>query len=95
MNDQALSILDTLFPFHVLVGEDGGIARIGKTMAKVMPDAVGKPFLGRFEVQRPALSTMDDVRARQDELVLVGIRGTKLQLRGQFMQVSSGETVFA
>ena len=48
MNDQALSILDTLFPFHVLVGEDGGIARVGKTMAKVMPDAVGKPFLGRF-----------------------------------------------
>ncbi len=95
MNDESLSIIRTLFPFHVLVGVDGGIVHVGKSMAKVMPDAVGKPFLGRFEVQRPRLSTMDEVRARQDELVLVGIRGTKLQLRGQFMQLSSGETVFA
>ncbi len=95
MNDESLSIIQTLFPFHVLVGVDGGIVHIGKSMAKVMPDAVGTPFLERFEVQRPRLSTMDEVRARCDELVLVGIRGTKLQLRGQFMQLPSGEMVFA
>ena len=95
MNDESRSIIDTLFPFHVLVGADGGITRVGRSMAKVMPDAVGKPFLGRFEVQRPKLFTMDAVREHVDELVLVGIRGTKLQLRGQFMQLASGETVFA
>ena len=95
MNDESLSIIRTLFPFHVLVGVDGVIVHVGKSMAKVMPDAVGTPFLERFEVQRPKLSTMDEVRAHQDELVLVGIRGTKLQLRGQFMQLPSGETVFA
>jgi signal transduction histidine kinase len=95
MNDESLSIIQKLFPFHVLVGADGGIVHVGKSMAKVMPDAVGRPFLERFEVQRPKLSTMDEVRAHQDELVLVGIRGTTLQLRGQFMQLASGETVFA
>lgn len=95
MNDESLSIIQKLFPFHVLVGADGGIVHVGKSMAKVMPDAVGRPFLERFEVQRPKLSTMDEVRAHQDELVLVGIRGTKLQLRGQFMQLASGETVLA
>ncbi|NBQ15274.1 MAG: hypothetical protein EBU31_11890, partial [Proteobacteria bacterium] len=95
MKDESRSILDTLFPFHVTVGVDGSIAHVGKSMAKVMPDAVGQPFLGRFEVQRPKLSTMDEVRAHHDELVLVGIRGTTLQLRGQFMQLASGETVFA
>ena len=95
MNDESLSIIRTLFPFHVLVDADGGIVHVGTSMAKVMPDAVGTPFLERFEVQRPKLSTMDEVRAHQDELVLVGIRGTKLQLRGQFMQLPSGETVFA
>jgi signal transduction histidine kinase/CheY-like chemotaxis protein len=95
MKDESRSILDTLFPFHVTVGADGSIAHVGKSMAKVMPDAVGQPFLGRFEVQRPRLSAMDEVRAHHDELVLVGIRGTTLQLRGQFMQLASGETVFA
>ena len=66
MKDESRSILDTLFPFHVTVGADGSIAHVGKSMAKVMPDAVGQPFLGRFEVQRPRLSAMDEVRAHHD-----------------------------
>ena len=53
MKDESRSILDTLFPFHVTVGVDGSIAHVGKSMAKVMPDAVGQQHSTSASLGRP------------------------------------------
>ena len=87
-------LLSRLFPFHVRIGADGRIAAQGASMAKVMPDGAGSGFLDRFEVQRPRLASMDEVRAHLDELVLLSIRGTPLQLRGQFTGLAGGQVAF-
>lgn len=94
MNGQTAELLARLFPFHLRVGVDGRVVALGASMAKVLPDAVGCGFLDRFDVQRPRLSSMEEVRAHLDELVLLSIRGTPLQMRGQFTALPDGSIAF-
>jgi len=84
MVPQVAELLDALFPFHVRVDGRGTIVHLGRSIAKVLPDAVGQPFLERFEVQRPRLADLREIRAEMDRLMVLGIRGTRLQMRGQF-----------
>ena len=88
------AFIDRLFPFHVRIAADGTVAGVGRSLAKVVPDAHGAAFLGRFELQRPRASSMDEVRALADRLSVVGIRGTSLQMRGQFTELGDGELAF-
>jgi signal transduction histidine kinase/CheY-like chemotaxis protein len=76
------------------VGTDGRVVALGTSMSKVMPDAVGCGFLDRFDVQRPRLASMAEVRGHLDELVLLAIRGTPLQMRGQFTTLPDGGIAF-
>jgi signal transduction histidine kinase/CheY-like chemotaxis protein len=94
MNGQTAELLARLFPFHVRVGTDGRVVALGTSMSKVMPDAVGCGFLDRFDVQRPRLASMAEVRGHLDELVLLAIRGTPLQMRGQFTTLPDGGIAF-
>jgi signal transduction histidine kinase len=94
MNGQTAELLARLFPFHVRVGIDGRVVALGTSMSKVMPDAVGCGFLDRFDVQRPRLASMAEVRGHLDELVLLAIRGTPLQMRGQFTTLPDGGIAF-
>ena len=94
MNGQTAELLARLFPFHVRVGTDGCVVALGTSMSKVLPDALGCGFLDRFDVQRPRLSSMEEVRGHLDELVLLAIRGTPLQMRGQFTTLPDGGIAF-
>ena len=66
MTGETAELLSRLFPFHVRIGADGRVAGQGASMMKVLPDAVGCGFFDRFEVQRPRLPTLEDVRAHLD-----------------------------
>ncbi len=94
MNGQTAELLARLFPFHVRVGTDGRVVALGTSMSKVLPDSLGCGFLDRFDVQRPRLASMAEVRGHLDELVLLAIRGTPLQMRGQFTALPDGGIAF-
>lgn len=90
----AVELIERLFPFHVLVDEDGRIAGTGRSLVRVMPDAAGAAFLDRFDVHRPRAMSMAEVRRTADQLAVIGIRGTSLQLRGQFTPLTGGLLAF-
>ncbi|MFM7799586.1 MAG: sensor histidine kinase, partial [Planctomycetota bacterium] len=88
------AFIDRLFPFHVRIAADGTVTAVGRSLAKVLPDVPGAAFLDRFELQRPRASSMDEVRALADRLSVIGIRGTSLQMRGQFADLGNGDLAF-
>lgn len=88
-------LLEQLFPFHVKLSADGTVERTGRSLAKVLPDVVGRPFLDVFEVVRPAVRDLGGIRANIGALVLLSIRGTPLAMRGQFTLFPDGGMVFA
>jgi signal transduction histidine kinase len=94
MNPAMAALLDRLFPFHVRIGADGRIVDVGTSMSKSVPDCVGAAFLDRFEVLRPGISGLGEVRGCLDSLAIVGVRGTSLQLRGQFTELPDGQLGF-
>ncbi len=94
MTGDSAILLARLFPFHVHIDADGRVAGMGPSMAKAAAGSEGKPFLDRFEVLRPRLSGLADLRKNLDSLVVVGIRGTPLQLRGQFTALADGHIGF-
>ncbi len=94
MTGDSAELLARLFPFHVRIDADGRVAGMGPSMAKAAAGSEGKPFLDRFEVLRPRLSGLADLRKNLDSLVVVGIRGTPLQLRGQFTALADGHIGF-
>lgn len=94
MNIEAQLLLDTLFPFHFVIGGDGVVVGTGKSMAKVLPDCVGAQFLDVFEVLRPRADSLAAVRDSVGQLTLLRIRHTEQQMRGQFAVLPAGELVF-
>ena len=94
MNIEAQLLLDTLFPFHFVIGGDGVIVGTGKSMAKVLPDCVGAQFLDVFEVLRPRADSLAAVRDSAGQLTLLGIRHAEQQMRGQFAVLPAGDLVF-
>jgi signal transduction histidine kinase len=95
MDQLTRDLLERLFPFHVKIAADGTVERTGSSLAKVMPDLAGRPFLDAFEVVRPAVNDLAGIRANVGALVLLAIRGTPLNMRGQFYALPDGGTVFA
>jgi signal transduction histidine kinase len=94
VNIEAQLLLDTLFPFHFVIGGDGVIVSTGISMAKVLPDCVGAQFLDVFQVLRPRADSLAAVRSSVGQLTLLGIRNTQQQMRGQFAILPAGELVF-
>ena len=84
MDGTSRRIIGQLFPFHVEFGADGRIRGVGRSLERVRPGLEGQAFLEAFEVTRPALRDLPSVLGHVDQLVLLTIRGTDLQMRGQF-----------
>ena len=94
MNREAQLLLDTLFPFHFVIGGDGVIVRTGASMAKVLPGCVGLKLFDVFDVLRPRADSLAGVRKTLGQLTLLSIRHTERQMRGQFAELSAGEVAF-
>ena len=94
MRAQLHLLLEELFPFYVTIDGEGLVRSTGLSMAKVLPDCVGSQFLSIFQVLRPPMDSLQALRDAAGELVLLGIRGTARQMRGQFVVLPTEELVF-
>ena len=94
MTGDSAELLARLFPFHLRIDPAGMVAGAGPSIRKAVPGCLGEPFFARFEVQRPRIASLADVRAHLDELALLSVRGTALQLRGQFTALADGHVGF-
>lgn len=87
-------LIDELFPFHVRIGAAGEILVVGRSLRRVLQQAQGRSFFELFEGVRPVLGTFADVECAIGDVVLLQLRGSPLQLRGQFVRVGDGAIVF-
>jgi len=87
-------VIDELFPFHVTIGADGAIVSIGRSLRRVLPQAQGRSFVDLFEGVRPSLQSVADVEHAIGDVVLLQLRGSPLQLRGQFVRAGDGAIAF-
>ncbi len=86
-------LLDTLFPFHVVIGSDGCVAAVGAALARASPGLNRRPFLEAFDPIRPSLNHVRELPAAQAQVAVLGIRGTRAELRGQYLAL--GESMHA
>ena len=94
MTDDSAELLARLFPFHLRVDPAGQIVGAGPSIRKAVPDCLGAMLLERFEAVRPRIASFAEVRGHLDELALLSVRGTPLQLRGQFTALADGHVGF-
>ncbi|PAW67371.1 MAG: hypothetical protein B9S34_05615 [Opitutia bacterium Tous-C1TDCM] len=87
--------LDALFPFHLGIGPDGVLTRVGRSLRRLSDcAAAGQPLAAHFEPVRPA-EPFDPARLRATAGRLTTIREKQRGtiLRGQF-QLVGGELLF-
>jgi len=97
MPDESFSIgeaaLDGLFPFHVVVGADGGLLNVGSALRRAVPEiGPGQPFAEHFRISRPgrlAGAESEPERLQGHLLRLVAGKGG-LELRGQVTALDGG-----
>lgn len=87
-------LIDELFPFQITIGPGGEIVAVGRSLRRVLPQAQGRSFVDMFEGVRPALQSVADVEHAIGDVVLLQVRGSPLQLRGQFVRTSEGRIAF-
>ncbi len=87
-------VIDELFPFHVTIGAAGEIVSIGRSLRRVLPQAQGRSFVDLFEGVRPNLQSVADVEHAIGAVALLQLRGSPLQLRGQFVRAGDGAIAF-
>ncbi|MFN9957273.1 MAG: hypothetical protein ACK55I_29565, partial [bacterium] len=78
-------LINELFPFQITIGPGGEIVAVGRSLRRVLPQAQGRSFVDLFEGVRPALQSVADVEHAIGDVVLLQVRGSPLQLRGQFV----------
>lgn len=94
MGDSTRRLLEDLFPFHVLISIDGRVEAIGAALARVVPDAAGRPFIDLFEPVRPELKGVHELPECFGQVALLKVRGTAAELRGQYVAVSESMHAF-
>jgi len=87
-------LIDELFPFQITIGAAGEIVTVGRSLRRVVSQAQGHPFLELFEGVRPTLRSVADLEQAIGHVVLLQLRGSPLQLRGQFVRTPQGQIAF-
>lgn len=80
------SQFNRIFPFYILINEDLVVESYGKTLEKLFPGIVGKPFFDNLHFQRPELPNLnfDSLDILTNQVVIIECRNTvKTILRGQ------------
>ncbi len=93
------SILDGLFPFHVVVDLDADrpIVRTGGGLRRwIASDLAGRPFTEVFTVLRPAITTFDRATlvAKKDAVFVLAVEDHFAKLRGQMLLLASDRAIF-
>ena len=80
-----------LFPFSVQIAADGTIKRLGRTLERRLPGAIGARIEDVFVIRRWEESTRPELIHRLlDRLVQLRIKGDSLVLSGAFSEVDGG-----
>ncbi len=87
-------LIDELFPFQVTIGPAGEIVAVGRSLRRVVPQALGRSFVEFFEGVRPMLQAVAEIERAIGDVVLLQVRGSPLQLRGQFVRAGDGAIAF-
>ena len=88
-------LLDTAFPFHVVVGRTMQLEGVGPTLRRLIPTAeMGEPFDRRFRITAPLVApTFDKICAQARSLFVLESTDRPLRLRGQLLP-SKGFGIF-
>ncbi len=79
-------------PVHLVIGPDGTLLQVGRALARVCGDVVGKTFTDCFEMARPTLTVLDPpaLRALGPAFCQVNCRANGLPLRAEFLPGDRG-----
>ncbi|MBM4110774.1 MAG: response regulator [Phycisphaerae bacterium] len=87
-------LIDELFPFQITIGAAGEIVSMGRSLRRVLPQAQGRPFLEVFKGVRPVLRSIADVEGAIGDVILLQVRDSPLQMRGQYVRTPDGQISF-
>lgn len=89
---------NNLFPFHILIDQNGRITGYGKTLAKLVNLPTGALFFDQFKIVRPEgdIHRFEHLLQHMDQLLVIEINPSKrIQLKGQFeLLTDTKEIVF-
>lgn len=75
------------FPFFILLDQNLTIAEVGKSIRKLNPDIVGKPFEQAFNVKRPSIDQINFqvLKEKEDQLLVLELTdiSNPMSFRGQ------------
>ena len=86
-----------LFPFHILLNEQGAIKSVGKSLYKLLPIEIGTLFFSYFKIVRPLLPqpTPEALYSLQNELLIIrSVEKENLLFRGQFIEQENKTLLF-
>ena len=88
-NDQ----LNELFPFHFILENSLKVVQAGKSMLKLCPDIIGKPFQAYFKFKRPAFEikyTFESIASYANQVFIFELhkKNESLYLRGQVVVIN-------
>ncbi|HJV18874.1 MAG TPA: PAS domain S-box protein [Sediminibacterium sp.] len=78
---------NNLFPFHILINQNGSITGCGKTLSKLVHITIGGIFFEQFKIIRPEgdINRFEQLLQHMDQLLVIETcREKNIQLRGQF-----------
>jgi len=85
MSQSASALLDFASPFHVCCDREWKVASVGPSMAEHLGlDPVGLCLSDILEFTRPKLSHLNGLNKLAGQLILLKLKGTGLDLRGQW-----------
>ena len=84
-----------VFPFHILLDRVLTVRALGQSLANLCPAEVcGLPFSQTFAIHRPEIAPEFDLLAgATDGLLLISVRSSRLQLRGQILRLDADHLV--
>jgi class 3 adenylate cyclase len=92
----SVDILQTLFPFHLVLDRALAIAQHGAKLARLRPQLnTGDPLADHFTLRRPMhVDGYDQICKRLDALYVLEVRDSPAQLRGQMVSLPDEQLLF-
>ena len=86
--------LNRLFPFFILIDQNLIISEVGKSILKLNPNLVGRPFGDAFTVKRPTIQQLnfESLKSKEDQLLVLELTGISnpFSFRGQIEWIEEG-----